>query len=98
VPLPTVDVEGVERVEVLIAAGPGDLQREQAAGRRVRADIGEMRKVRRQGEIAERRQPMRLDRIVGERDKRAAKERCDRPASARGENEARARPWGFRAG
>ena len=49
VALPGVDVEGVEGVEVLVAARAGDLQRQQAAGRRLRIDVGEMREVGRAG-------------------------------------------------
>ena len=71
VALPAVDVERVEGVEILVAAGAGDLQRQKPAGRRLRIDIGEMREVRRQGEIAERRQAVRLDDLVGERRDRA---------------------------
>ena len=82
VALPRIDIERVEGVEVLVAARSGDLQRQQAAGRRVRVDVGEMREVRRQGEIAKRRQAMRLDRIVGKRRERAADERRQRPTRA----------------
>ena len=82
VALPGVDVEGVEGVEVLVAARSGDLQRQQAACRRLRIDIGEMREVGRQSEIAERRQAMRLDGIVGERGKGARDERRQRAARA----------------
>ena len=83
VALPAVDVERVEGVEVLVAAGVGDLQRQEAAGRRLRVDIGEMREVGRQGEIAERREAVGLDRIVGERGERAREKRRERAAGAR---------------
>ena len=82
VALPAIDVERVEGVEVLVAARSGDLQRQQAAGRRVRVDVGEMREVGRQGEIAERRQAMGFDGIVGESSKRAADERRQHAARA----------------
>ena len=73
VALPGIDIERVEGVEVLVAARSGDLQRQQAAGRRLRIDVGEMREVGRQSEIAERRQPMGFDGIVGKRGKGAAR-------------------------
>ena len=83
VALPGVDIERVEGVEVLVAARSRDLQRQQAAGRRLRVHIGEIREVRRQGEIAEGRQAMGLDRVVGEGGKRAGDERRKRSARAR---------------
>ena len=82
VALPRIDVERVEGVEVLVAARSGDLQRQEAAGRRVRVDVGEMREVGRQGEVAKRRQAMRLDRTVGKRGKRAPDERRQRATRA----------------
>ena len=75
VALPAVDVERVESFEVLVAAGSGDLKREEAPGRRLRVGVGEMREIRRQRQIAERRQAVRLDRIVVKRGERARKER-----------------------
>ena len=78
VALPGIDVEGVEGVEVLVAARAGDLQREQAAGRGLGIDVGEMRKVGRERQIAERRQAMGLGRIVGKRGERAGGERRER--------------------
>ena len=61
------DVERVEGVEVLVARGRGDLQRQQAALRRVGIDIGEALEVGRQGEVAERRQAVGFDPVVGPR-------------------------------
>ena len=75
VALPGVDVERVESVEVLVAARSGDLERQQAAGRRVRVDIGEMREVGRQSEVAERRKPVGFD-----RSRRRARRTGEKPA------------------
>ncbi len=82
VAFPGVDIERVEGVEVLVAARSGDLKRQEAAGRRAGVDIGEMREVWRQREIAERRQAMRLDEILGKGGERAKSERRQRPAGA----------------
>ena len=82
VALPSVDIERVEGVEVLVAARSGDLQRQQAAGRRLGIYVREMREVRRQGELAERRQAMRLDEIVGKRGERARNQRRQRATRA----------------
>ena len=82
VALPGIDIERVEGVEVLVAACSGNLQRQQAAGRRLRVHIGEMREVRRQGDIAERRQAVGLDGVVGKRGERAGDERRERPSCA----------------
>ena len=79
---PAVDVERVEGVKRLVAARAGDLQREQTAGRRRGVHIGEMRKVRGQGEVAEGGEAVRLDRIVGERRERSRKEADERSACA----------------
>jgi hypothetical protein len=83
VALPAIDVEGVERVEILVAARAGDLQRQDSGGRRLRIDVSKMREIRRQGEIPERREAVGLDGIVGERGKRAGEKRGQRAASAR---------------
>ena len=82
VALPAINVERVEGVEVLVAARSGDLQRQQAAGRRVRVDVGKMREVRRQGEIAKRRQAVGFNGIVRKRGKGAPEERRQRAARA----------------
>ena len=79
---PAIDIERVESLEILVAARTGDLQGQQAAGRRGRVDVSEMRKVWRQSEIAERRQAVRLDGIVGERGEGAPGERRERSARA----------------
>ena len=55
------DVERVEGVEVLVARGRGDLQRQQAALRRVGIDVGEALEIGRQGEVAKRGQAMRFE-------------------------------------
>ena len=65
------NVQRVERVEVLVAARVGDLQRQQAALRRVGIDIGEALEIRRQREIAERGEAVRFDRVLGQRARRA---------------------------
>ena len=81
--LPAVDVEGVEGVEILVAARAGDLQRQEPADRRLRIYIGEIGEIGRQGEIAERRQAVGLDGILGECGERSREERRERPARAR---------------
>ena len=82
VALPRIDIERVEGVEVLVAACSRNLQRQQAAGRRLRVHVGEMREVRRQGDIAERRQAVGLDGVVGKRGERSGDERRERPSCA----------------
>ncbi len=79
---PGVDVEGVESVEVLVAARSGNLQRQQATRRRLGIHVGEMREVGRQREISKRRQAVNLHGIVGKRGERAADERRQHPARA----------------
>ena len=83
VALPTIDVEGVESVEVLVAAGAGDLQRQEAARRRLGVNVGKVRKIRRQGEISERGEAVGLDGIVGDGRGRAGEKRGQRAARAR---------------
>ena len=83
VALPAIDVEGIERVEVLVAARAGDLQRQQAACRRLGVDVSKMRKIGRQSEIPERREAVGLDGIVGDRGERAGQKRGQRAARGR---------------
>ncbi len=61
-----IDVHGVERVEVLVAGRRRDLERQHAAFRSVRIHIGEVLEVRRQREIPERGEAVRLDVVVRE--------------------------------
>jgi hypothetical protein len=59
------DVERVEGLEILVAAGVLDLQRQRAAPRRGGVHIGEMRKIGGQGEFAEGREPIGLGLALG---------------------------------
>ena len=55
------DIESVERIEILVAAGRGQLQGQQPALGRVRVDVGEMLEVGGQGEVAEGGEPVGFD-------------------------------------